>query len=272
MLADGNEVRKSEIIMPDKLGIPKDNLEIATLINEGQKDMYNDWRTYIRIIYQDKIRSTLYSTFLRFSRVGTDLFVECSFYVLPPINEDVYNIDKMAIHDELRIIKIGIATAGLSLLAIIAKDSPESSIVLLFVTIYPICIILKERIEEFFRNRQLKKKIEYNEAHNYGRFSTFRESIASTNYKNYFSAQDIIMIQNGIEQAIVFSVADLLDLKGIDSSALRKDVISYINQGIMMFGGKLEAEQVTAGVGSHAIKQIKDQTQRFISAHLEASK
>jgi len=213
---------------------------------------------------------------LRFSRVGSDIFVYCSFSVLPPIDEDTFNIDKMAIHDELRIIKIGIATAGLSLFAIIMMSSPESSfisaLVLLIITLFPLYIILKGRFEEFFRNRKLKKKIEHGEPHNYGRISTFRESIASRNYKNYFSAQDIIMIQNGIEQAIIFSVADLLDLKGIDSSILRKEMIAYINQGIMMFGGKLEAEQVTAGVGSHAIKQIRDQTQKFFSTHLGASK
>jgi len=47
-------------------------------------------------------------------------------------------------------------------------------------------------------------------------------------------------------------------------------MIAYVNQGIMMFGGKIEAEQIATGIGSQAIKQIKHQVQKLNPIHSEA--
>jgi len=276
LFADGNEIEKSELLLPKRVGEPVDNLDPEVLVNEGHKNIYNDWRTYICLKYHDKIRSTLFSTFLRFSRVGKDIFAECSFYILTPINENKYNIDKLARFDDLRIIKIAGMTILYLVVAMILMSSRIFSwappLILLFIAAYPLFMIYMDRLKDFLGNRQLRKKIERGEPHNYGRYSSFREMIASPNYKNYFSAQDIIMIRYSIEQTIIYSVADLLDSKGIDSSLLRKDMVAYINQGIMMFGGKLEADQIAAGKGAQAMMQIKDQAQKLFSVHSEVTK
>jgi hypothetical protein len=206
--------------------------------------------------------------------VGTDIFAECSFYILPPIDENKYNIDRLALNDDLLIIKTGLFTLVSVSVALLMMSSDGFSgippFILLILTLYPLFIIFKGRFREFFEKKNMKKKIERGEPHNYGAISTFREAIASPNYKNYFSAQDIIMVQNSIEQAIIYSVADLLDSKGIDSSFLRKEMIAYVNQGIMMFGGKIEADQIATGIGAQSIKQIKDQVQKLNPIHAEA--
>lgn len=87
---------------------------------------------------------------------------------------------------------------------------------------------------------------------------TFREAIASPDYKNYFSAQDIILIQNTLENAIVDSVADLLEAKGIDTSFIRSEMISFINKGIMQFGGKMENTQVISGEKNIVTQKIQE--------------
>jgi len=274
LYADGNEVDKSKKLLPNRVGEPIDNLELSDLIQEGHSSLYNDWRTYFCLQYHDKLRSTLFSTFLRFSKVGTDIFAECSFYILPPIDENKYNIDRLALNDDLLIIKTGLFTLVSVSVALLMMSSDGFSgippFILLILTLYPLFIIFKGRFREFFEKKNMKKKIERGEPHNYGAISTFREAIASPNYKNYFSAQDIIMVQNSIEQAIIYSVADLLDSKGIDSSFLRKEMIAYVNQGIMMFGGKIEADQIATGIGAQSIKQIKDQVQKLNPIHAEA--
>jgi hypothetical protein len=273
LFADGNEVEKSSLLLQDRVRGPEENLDDKILIEEGHKNIYNDWRTYLVLKYHDKIRSTLFTTFLRFSKVGREIFTECNFYVLPPINETRYNIDRLPLYDDLRTIKIGLIALSISFFALTFMTSSGSSsdvpLTLMGFPLLSLFVVLIGRVNEFIAKRQLNKKIERYEPHNYGGLTTFRESIASPNYKNYFSAQDIIMIQNSIEQAIVYSVADLLDLKGIDSSFLKNEMVTYINQGIMMFGGKLEAEQVTAGRGSQAIKQIKEKTHNLLSVHKE---
>jgi len=268
LFADGHEVDKSKKLLPNKVGEPIDNLDKDDLIQEGHSNIYNDWRTYFCLRYHDKLRSTLFSTFLRFSKVGESIFAECSFYILPPINENRFNIDRLALNDDFLIIKTGLVTLASVVVALIMISNGLSLapiFILLILTLYPLFVVFRGRIREFSENKDLKKKIERGEPHNYGAISTFRELIASSNYKNYFSAQDIIMVQNSIEQAIVYSVADLLDSKGIDSSFLRKDMIAYVNQGIMMFGGTIEAEQVVGvGIASKTLNQIKDLPQKYL--------
>ena len=62
------------------------------------------------------------------------------------------------------------------------------------------------------------------------------------------------MIKNSIEKTIVDSIADLLDSKNIESSFLREGLQSVVNQGIIMYGGSLDAEQVAVGKEAKTFK------------------
>ena len=264
LLADGHEVNRLKKVLPNIVGEPVDNLDLAVLIREGHGSLYNDWRTYLCLQYHDKLRSTLFSTFLRFSKVGTDIFAECSFYILPPIDENKYNIDRLALNDDVLKMKTGLVTLVSVAVALMMMSSYVLSgippLILLLLTFYPLFTVFKGRFREFSESKDLKKKIERGEPHNYGAKSTFRESIASSNYKNYFSAQDIIMVQNGIEQAIIYSVAELLDSKGIDSSFLREEMIAYVNQNTMTFSGNIEGENIAIGTNAKILNRIKEKT------------
>ena len=124
--------------------------------------------------------------------MGKDIFAECSFYVLPPINENKYNIDRLALYDDWRNIKTGLITIALVVVALMMMSSYELSwlppFILLILTLFPLFIVFRGRFQEFLANRELKKKIERGEPHNYGAISTFREAIASPNYKNWLLA------------------------------------------------------------------------------------
>lgn len=109
------------------------------------------------------------------------------------------------------------------------------------------------------------EQINRGEPHNYGLLKTFRETISSPDYKNYFGAQDIILIQNTIENAIIDSVADFLDAKGIDTSFLRSEMVSFINKGIVQFGGKMENSQVVSGDGNN-VQKMQQFTQKVFSS------
>jgi hypothetical protein len=47
-------------------------------------------------------------------------------------------------------------------------------------------------------------------------------------------------------------------------------LLAFVNQGIMMFGGKMEAEQIAIGKGSQAVNQIFGRTQKLLTSHKEA--
>jgi len=209
---------------------------------------------------------TLLSSFLRFYKIGVELFIECNFYVLPPIDENKFNIDKIPIYDTNFALKAAGTTIILSVAALALGITPYVSIVPLAIVCYkafiPLIRILLNKYNANIVQKDLKERINKGEPHNYGNIITFREAISSKDYKNYFGAQDIIAIQNSIEQAIIIAIADLLDSKGIDSSSLTADLLPFINNGIMMYGGQLEAEQVAIGLGAKAVKQVQERVRK----------
>jgi hypothetical protein len=253
----------------DKSGtcaLPKDIESFFEICEEG---IFKDFRTYFNISHHDENRSTLFSTFLRFSKIEKELFAECSFFVLTPINENIYNIDKLPRNNILFILKSVLITVSLILVYNLFSWSIIPAFILFILSVLPIIIILRNRVKEQDYKIDVEQ-IKRGEPHNYGLLTTFRETIASPDYKNYFSAQDIVLIQNTIENAIIDSVADLLDKKGIDASFLRTEMISFINKGIMQFGGKMENAQVVSGEGNQAIQKIQQFTQRVTNASKEA--
>lgn len=268
LYADGKEIDRNKFLLEDVSKIRTFLENVDPFSENHNEDTFKDYRTYLLLRYHDKARSTLSSTFLRFSKVGKNFFTECSFYVLTPINENVYNIDKLPINSNLFTFKVGLAT--LVLIAFIIKLSDLSglfSLILLVFSALPLILILYHRIIINERKTDTKR-IKRGEPHNYGVIKTFRETIASLNYKNYFSAQDILMIHGSIEKSIINSIADLLDAKGLDSSFLRENMMPFVNNGIIMSGGTMNNSPVVSG-SNNLINQAKNQIQQKISVSKE---
>lgn len=253
LYADGNEIE----IETNKSLFVNEHKPISNLENIGPspEDALKDYRTYMVLEFHDKPRSTLLSTFLRFSRAGQNFFTEYSFYILTPINENIYNIDKLPRNSYFKL-KTILSTIVLVVFYSLVND-PFISFILLVITSYPLLYILYHRTNEY---KTAVKNFNDVGSHNYGIFKTFRETIASPNYKSYFSAQDIIMVQGNIEKSIIESTADLLDGKEIDSSFLIEKMASIINYGIMQSGGNIESASIASGIESK-IKNVTKKTQ-----------
>lgn len=280
LFADGNKEDEVDFLLKDRLKPCAYNKKLRLLTDQllnkstenaqpeniksffeiCEEGIFKDYRTYFSISHLDENRSTLFSTFLRFSKIEKELFAECSFYVLTPINENIYNIDKLPKNNSFFTVKSILVTVGLIIVYILFSELPYIGVILAFIlfifAVRPLAKILINRAKEIEYSDDIEQ-IKRGEPHNYGLLKTFRETIASPDYKNYFGAQDIILIQNTIENAIIDSVADLLDAKGIDTSFLRSEMISFINKGIMQFGGKMENAQVVSGEGNQAIQKIQ---------------
>ena len=271
LFADGNKEDEIDFLLKERKKQPNtyiENLEtIKSYFEICEEGVFKDCRTYLNISHHDKNRSTLFSTFLRFSKIEKELFAECSFYVLTPIDESVYNIDRLP-RNNVFTLKSIIVTVSLIIVYIIFSGSVIPALILFILTVRPLVKILNSRAKES-EYRIEAEQIKRGEPHNYGLLNTFRETIASPDYKNYFSAQDIILIQNTLENAIIDSVADLLDAKGIDTSFIRSEMISFINKGIMQFGGKMENAQVVSGKGNQAIQKIQQIAEKVSNASKE---
>jgi len=262
LFADGKELDSTFLKPYSVEEEPIYHLDPKIVFNEGHKSLYDDYRTYYNIKYFDKSRSTLLSTFLRFFKIGSELFTECSFYVLPPIDEIRFNIDRIPIYDNWFQLRAAATTAIISIIVLALGMIPGISLILLILVLIvafaPLSKVILNKYNDNIAKNDLKERIKKGEPHNYGNTKTFRESISSKNYKNYFSAQDTVAIQNSLEHSIIYGTSKILDSKGIDSSLLTGDLLSFVNKGIMMYGGQLEAEQVTVGSSIKTIQYIQE--------------
>lgn len=161
LFADGKEIDRVDFLLPTKLGKPIENLDLDTLFSKGNKDIFKDYRAYINIRYHDKTRSTLLSAFLRFSEVGKEIFTEYSFYFLPPVDEDIFDIDKMPINKSVFGLKIGFTTLCFIGAYITLVPYIIPSLVLFAFTVRPIIKLLRYKIDEIdikvFFERKIKE-------------------------------------------------------------------------------------------------------------------
>jgi hypothetical protein len=260
LYVDGNEIENDKSLLVDesKPIIYRENIDPS--FNEHENDIFKDHRTYMLLKFHDEPRSTLLSTFLRFSHAGNNFFTECSFCVLTPINENIYNIDKLPRNNYFKLKAILTTIVVVIVYSLVSIANPVIPLILLIITLYPLLYILYHRTNEYKTAVNNFKNIG---SHNYGILKTFRETIASPNYKSYFSAQDITMAIGNIEKSIIKSTADLLDEKGIDSSFIRNEMASIINYGIMQSGGTISNSPVASGDRS-TITQFTEATQSAI--------
>jgi hypothetical protein len=176
------------------------------------------------------------------------------------------------LYDNNLAVKAAATTIILSLAALVLGMIPLVSIVPLAIVSFkafgPLAKVIINKYNANIVQKDLKERIKKGEPHNYGNIITFRESISSKNYKNYFGGQDMIAVQNSIEQATIAAVTNLLDSKGIDSSSITGDLLPFINNGIMMYGGQLEAEQVAIGPGAKTVQYFQEHAKKIIDAQM----
>lgn len=243
LLADGDEIYKHKFLFHENTGDPIAYLKPDTLFPEGHKDILKDYRAYISIRFHDRVRSILLSAFVRFSKVGKEIFAEYSFYLLPPVNEDIYDIDKYPINKSAFTLKPFFYAFFFSTAYILLAPSLIVPVALLSYTVLTIIRLYRNKESDIDERALRCGQIRRGELYNYGLKKTFREEIALTDCKKYFDAQDLNMIQNSIEKSILNSVADVLDARGLDSSLLRKNMIPQVDQNTMTFSGKINLEK-----------------------------
>jgi hypothetical protein len=129
LFANGKGLDSSFLLPHIATDEPLSFLDPTIVISEGHSSLYNEYRTYASIKYFDKVRSTLLSTFVRFFIVGKELFIECSFYALPPIDENKFDIDRIPLYDDIFMIKAGATSALFALITLVFASNPFTAII-----------------------------------------------------------------------------------------------------------------------------------------------
>jgi hypothetical protein len=175
------------------------------------------------------------SIFIRFVKVGQNLFVEASYFLLTPLREYYRQFDNflseptseqnsdLALGCILRTIELWL----LSPFAILDKFSRSG--------------------RQKSQRRKSKRNIESNPTFNYGATASLREIVSSTEYYRYFQQLDQEMYLKIIERQIIDSIKSFLERKNIDTSDFEEARSTILNYGVIVSGGSIEARNLAVG-------------------------
>jgi hypothetical protein len=189
------------------------------------------------------------SFLIRFEITGGHLFVEVTVLALGPIHRRYKQIDRLPYiplwRKALELVP-GAATGALGQM----PRAPSRLIDRIH------CAWCRRRDEK--RNRDLiSVAIDYN----YGAVSSLRERVSSTVHAHHFQERDTTKYIRIVEGRVLYAIVEFLDAKGVDTTALKKQETTImnnifnhkgniVNSGTMVAGGTIDAENIAGGKGA----------------------
>lgn len=231
---NGQDIRDDKRFLPDPLERPCTLVE-PQLIRDFMEKPTHNIRHYKCIRVTDWNGQLILSIFIRFVKVGQNLFVEASYFLLTPLREYYRQFDNflseptseqnsdLALGCILRTIELWL----LSPFAILDKFSRSG--------------------RQKSQRRKSKRNIESNPTFNYGATASLREIVSSTEYYRYFQQLDQEMYLKIIERQIIDSIKSFLERKNIDTSDFEEARSTILNYGVIVSGGSIEARNLAVG-------------------------
>ena len=180
------------------------------------------------------------SLFLRFSFSGENLFCEASYFLLFPVDERFHMIDDLNGVPDLR-------TVGRLLARSILYTIPLA-------VIAPFAVLQRALapLGRWLERRTQRRLARQSPTYDHGAATTVREWAMSEQYRHYFQKLDREMYVKLVEQQILDAVITFLDSRDIDTSDLKQRQTTILNSGVIVTGGRLEAQSLAVGTGAVA--------------------
>lgn len=179
------------------------------------------------------------SYFVRISSYGADLILEISAVFMPPISKRYRWIDEIpprSFKQTFRDIVSSSVIGGVSIFM--------SPLFLLGESI--------EAIKSAFSSRQdrIKRKVASTPSFNFGAPLGLRRKVADFDALSHFQQMDRRAGETVFSGRILRVFIDYLDECGVDTSELRNQQTTLLNQGIIVQGGDVKATNIAAGAGA----------------------
>jgi hypothetical protein len=219
VFVNGQEIRGDQRFLPTPFQRPIMRVspdEIANLIG-SQSDIARHYQC-IRIIgWQGEI---VLSIFLRFVKLPQSLYMEASYFLLTPLKEEYRKIDEIEPHPTWR-----------QILSLIMESFLKT--IFLFSFWGSLMLLLGEAYRPYSRWRKQKtdrRLIRENPMFDYGATSSIREVASANSYRHYF-----------------------LDDHNIDTSELQARQDAILNNGVIVTGGSIEAQNLSVGAKAKSV-------------------
>ncbi len=240
LIVNGRAIRQNSKLLPNTLSLPVTSLspqEIKPFINLKNKNA----RYYQMIRVRDWDDEIVFTVFFSVTQTSKFLFFEANYYILTPIKEEYKRIRSISSRLSFRqYFKIFFTSLFVSFL------EGLNSLFYVFIKITDWIDMLihggRSKTERFI-NRNIKNNPDYD----YGATRSIREIGSSNLYAQYFQVLDRDMYMKTIEKKILNSIQDFLESKGIDTTEFRERETKILNEGIIITGGSINAQNIDIG-------------------------
>lgn len=248
---NGKKIRNNPELLPRKLGHPVNSVS-PEYVEQVMRETNTEARFYRVIQVNDWEGDLILTAFLRFQKSDKSLFVENNYYLLPPVSEDLKTVDKIKEESGVRhflgwIFSLLFVTLGHTALSI-----------------FNVLGYVNEVISSIFGGKEaaLRKIVKSSPDYDYGAVTSIREAISQVVYSQHFQKLDKERYFKIIEKRIFNMLEEFLDNKQIDASEFKERETSILNNGVLVTGGNLKADNIAVGKKSKINTFLKNQTQK----------
>jgi hypothetical protein len=171
---------------------------------------------------------------LRFTAVGKGLFVEARFFLLPPLRPEFREVDNLTKRITLRQF-MGVVTAAVFRAPFTWIGAGLAGVAAV------------NRFFEEVRGGEQRKLAKENERFNYGWSASLREQWSGSSYERYFQMLDKDMYSKILQSRILDAIVSALETRGISTEAIKESGTTILNQGLIVSGGKVQAQSLAIG-------------------------
>jgi hypothetical protein len=240
LYVNGQEIKNDIRFLSHPLARPYSQVDtsIITEFVEKQTSTVRYYKSLKIVTWKGEL---ILSIFLRFVKLNHNLFIEVTYLLLPPLKEEYYEVDSLSANPSLFEILVLIWKSVMRTLFL----WPFSPIIL-FLEI----VILLKRWNENLRGKRL---IQGNSTFNYGATTNIRELATSSKYRKYFQKLDNEMHLKIIERQILDRIIDFLNSRNIDTTDLKERETTILNNGVIVSGGYVEAQNLSVGTQAKSV-------------------
>ena len=242
LYAHGRDVRHDRQILPDRFWRPRGELPLDELRRYRDTASSSSVRYYLTLRVAAWDGELVLSTFLRFRRISESLFVECSHFLLPPVTEKLHRIDRFTAMPNIK-----------EMAALFGRSVVRFALLFLILGwLLNLSRLALGPIRRVFKGRSERMTIASDASFDYGAPPTVRERYTAGEYRRYFQKLDQEMYAKTVERTLFEVISSFLDERGIDTSALEERQSMVLNNGVIVTGGTLAADNVAAGTQARA--------------------
>jgi hypothetical protein len=221
------------------------NGNLINAMDEGLLETFrnlkpNDFRLYKSYKFKDWEDQFVLVLFVRLYKTPENLYIETKFYLAPPtISKEI----KKLVDNNLKNKRIKLWSRFLNHLGLIQEK--------IFLSPFALLLSISNLIQEtFFESQKEIKQRNQNDDSNLeylGVCPNIGHIFRSAYYENYYQLQDKEYYLKVAEKRILNSIIQFLKRYNVDTSDFEDTKTHILNNGIMMTGGNVNADNISVG-------------------------